>query len=82
MVRKSIFFDHCLNLGSQLLATGLEKLEKVSNQAYDALNEQPYDEEGKSKMRVKDAAKGVSLMSVLQEAKSRYEVQEKVYSNS
>jgi len=64
--------------GSKLLTSGLSTLEMVSTQAYEALNDQTADKTQTKRSRVKDSSKGANLMTVLQEAKNKYETQEKV----
>ncbi|KAL5251191.1 hypothetical protein ACHWQZ_G016784 [Mnemiopsis leidyi] len=65
--------------GTQYLNAGLDKLEEVSNKAYEALNDQTGGEDrSKAKPRTRDSTKGPSLMNVLQEAKLKYEQQEKI----
>jgi len=63
--------------GTALLYTGLDHIEKASNQAYEALNDQTTEPgyTGK-KEKIRDTAKGTNLMTVLQEAKASYEAEE------
>jgi len=63
--------------GTALLYTGLDQIEKASNQAYEALNDQTTEPgyTGK-KEQIRDTAKGTNLMTVLQEAKASYEAEE------
>ncbi|XP_063686953.1 protein FAM114A2-like [Bolinopsis microptera] len=70
------------NTGTQYLNAGLDKLEEVSNKAYDALNDQATEDFPKTKPRTRDSTKGPSLMNVLQEAKVKYEQQEKISSET